>query len=91
MNAIRPEDQEVQETQGTTKFRPVLHALTANPGVEMMSYASGRQDMITMAQGEGDVPTPDFIIDAVTNALHEGKTFYGPTLGLESLRQSLSD
>ncbi|MGB0718886.1 MAG: pyridoxal phosphate-dependent aminotransferase [Bdellovibrionales bacterium] len=91
MNAIRPEDQDVNEVRGQAKFRPVLHALTANPGVEMMSYAAGRQDMITMAQGEGDVPTPDFIVDAVTNALHEGKTFYGPTLGLSALRESLSD
>ncbi|MGH1398147.1 MAG: aminotransferase class I/II-fold pyridoxal phosphate-dependent enzyme, partial [Alphaproteobacteria bacterium] len=91
MNAIRPEDQDVNEIRGTSKFRPVLHALTANPGVEMMSYASGKQDMITMGQGEGDVPTPDFIVDAVSNALRDGKTFYGPTLGLESLRQSLSD
>ncbi len=90
MNTIKPEDQEVNEIRGTTKFRPVLHALTANPGVEMMRYASGKRDMITMGQGEGDVPTPDFIVDAVTNALNEGKTFYGPTLGLEDLRQSLS-
>jgi aspartate/methionine/tyrosine aminotransferase len=90
MNAIRPEDQAVNETQGQTKFRPVLHALTANPGVELMTYASGKQDMITMGQGEGDIPTPDFIVDAVTGALKDGKTFYGPTLGLEDLRQSLS-
>ena len=91
MNAVRPEDQDVQEIRGTAKFRPVLHALTANPGVEMMSYASGKRDMITMGQGEGDIPTPDFIVDAVSNALRDGKTFYGPTLGLESLRQSLSE
>ena len=91
MNAIRPEDQEVQEIKGQAKFRPVLHALTANPGVELMTYASGKQDMITMGQGEGDVPTPDFIVDAVTQALKDGKTFYGPTLGMEGLRQSLSN
>ncbi len=91
MNAIRPEDQDVHETGQTMKFRPVLHALTANPGVEMMSYAAGKRDMITMAQGEGDVPTPDFIIDATTNAMKEGKMSYGPTLGQEPLRKSLSD
>ena len=88
---IKPEDQDVHEVRGTLKFRPVLHALTANPGVQMMSYAAGKQDMITMGQGEGDVPTPDFIVDAVTKALHDGKTFYGPTLGIEPLRQSISD
>jgi len=91
MNTIRPEDQDMQEVRGTSKFRPVLHALTANPGVEMMSYAAGKRDMITMGQGEGDAPTPDFIIDATTKAMKEGKMFYGPTLGQEPLRQSLSD
>lgn len=88
---LKPEDRDVHETRGQMKFRPVLHALTANPGVEMMSYAAGKRDMITMGQGEGDVPTPDFITDAVTKAMQDGKTFYGPTLGQESLRQSLSD
>jgi len=91
MNAIRPEDQDMNESSGQTKFRPVLHALTANPGVELMTYASGKQDMITMGQGEGDVPTPDFIVNAVTQALQDGKTFYGPTLGLSDLRNSLSN
>ena len=42
MNTIKPEDQDVHETHGTLKFRPVLHALTANPGVQMMSYAAGK-------------------------------------------------
>ncbi|MGH1456160.1 MAG: pyridoxal phosphate-dependent aminotransferase [Alphaproteobacteria bacterium] len=73
------------------KFRPVLHALTANPGAEMMRYAEGKQDMITLGQGEGDSPTPDFICEAVMDALRNGKTFYGPVLGSNTLRQTLSD
>ncbi len=73
------------------KFRPVLHALTANPGVQMMSYARGKDNMITLAQGEGDSPTPDFIIDAVVNAMREGKTYYGPVLGIDPLRSAISD
>ena len=73
------------------KFRPVLHALTANPGAEMMRYADGKKDMITLGQGEGDAPTPDFICDAVAQALKEGKTFYGPVLGSNELRACLSD
>ncbi len=73
------------------KFRPVLHALTANPGAEMMRYAQGKQDIITLGQGEGDAPTPDFILNATMNAMRDGKTFYGPVLGRDELRQSLSD
>ncbi len=72
------------------KFRPVLHALTANPGAEMMRYAQGKQDIITLGQGEGDAPTPDFIVNATVNAMRDGKTFYGPVLGKDELRETLS-
>ncbi len=73
------------------KFRPVLHALTANPGTQMMQYAQGKSDIITLGQGEGDAPTPDFICDAASTALKDGCTFYAPVLGRDELRQSLSD
>lgn len=93
MNSIslKPEDQDINESHTGPKFRPVLHALTANPGVEMMGYAAGRENLITLAQGEGDLPTPDFIIEAVMQAMKDGKTFYGPVLGQEALRQSIAD
>ncbi len=80
-----------QDKPNERKFRPVLHALTANPGAEMMRYAQGKDDIITLGQGEGDAPTPDFICDATAKALKDGKTFYGPVLGSHELRQSLSD
>jgi len=72
----------VNEKQTGMKFRPVLHALTSNPGVEVMDYAQGRNDMITLAQGEGDRPTPDFICDATMKAMKEGHTYYGHVLYL---------
>lgn len=90
-NTDHPDLQEISETRtDKPKFRPVLHALTSNPGVQMMDYAQNKQDMITLAQGEGSEPTPDFIVDAVTSALKDGKTFYGPVLGLQVLREALS-
>lgn len=73
------------------KFRPVLQALTANPGAEMMRYAQDKDDIITLGQGEGDTPTPDFICEAAANAMRDGRTFYGPVLGRRELRRSLSD
>ena len=83
-------DETVDEIRQGPKFRPVLHALTANPGVEMMNYASGKDNMITMAQGEGDSPTPDFIAKAAFDAMQNGHTVYGPTLGQMPLREALS-
>jgi aspartate aminotransferase len=47
--------------------------------------------MITLGQGEGDSPTPDFIARAAFNAMQDGKTIYGPTLGQDPLRESISD
>ena len=84
-------DETVDESRGGPKFRPVLHALTSNPGVEMMNYASGKNDMITLAQGEGDAPTPDFIARAAFTAMQDGHTVYGPTLGQAALRETLSE
>jgi len=83
-------DETVNEVRRGPKFRPVLHALTSNPGVEMMNYAAGKDNMITLAQGEGDAPTPDFIARAAFNAMQDGHTVYGPTLGQTALRESLS-
>ncbi len=84
-------DETVNEIRKGPKFRPVLHALTSNPGVEMMNYAAGKDNMITLAQGEGDSPTPDFIARAAFTAMQDGHTVYGPTLGQMPLRESLSN
>ena len=54
----KPGDEMINEIRQGVKFRPVLHALTANPGAELMRYAAGRENMITLGQGEGDAPTP---------------------------------
>lgn len=84
-------EKQIDKNHGGMKFRPVLHALTANPGVEVMDYAQGRRDMITLAQGEGDQPTPDFICEATMKAMKDGSTYYGPTLGLDRFREAISD
>lgn len=86
-----PGDEMINEIRQGVKFRPVLHALTQNPGAELMRYAAGRENMITLGQGEGDAPTPDFICRATYKAMQDGKTFYGPTLGQTPLRDAISD
>lgn len=85
------DNQEQPLTHRKRHFRPVLHALTANPGVEMMSYAQGKEDIIALGQGEGDSPTPDFICEATMQAMKDGHTFYGQVLGRSELRETISD
>lgn len=74
----------------TEKFRPILQNLTKNPGAEMLRYGWKREDVISLGQGEGCAPTPDFINEATYNALQNGKTHYGPVLGQPALREEIS-
>lgn len=69
-----------------------LCGLSPNIAAELMNYAREKgDDVISLAQGEGCMSTPDFITDAATKALKDGKTFYGRPLGLPELRAEISD
>lgn len=69
-----------------------LYNMNPNVGAELMNYARAKGgDIISLAQGEGCMPTPPFIIEAATRAMTEGQTFYSRPLGLPELRQELSD
>lgn len=71
-------------------FREKIADLPDNPAAEILRYARGREGVISMAQGEGSMPTPDFIVDAAHKAMAEGKTFYGPVLGQPAIRETIS-
>lgn len=71
------------------KLRSVIETLSINPGAEIIRYARGHEGAISLGQGEGDAPTPDFIVAAAAQAMREGKTFYGPVLGCEPLRAEI--
>jgi aspartate aminotransferase len=47
-------------------------------------------DLIMLAVGEGDLPTPKFIADAAYRSMLAGETFYTPKRGIAELRQSLA-
>lgn len=58
--------------------------------VELVNYARGRQGLIPLWVGEGDLPTPEFIKKATKDSLDAGETFYTWQRGLPELRQALS-
>lgn len=68
-------------------------ALAAPPSgiIEVVNYARGREGLIPLWAGEGDLPSPDFINKAASDALLGGETFYTWQRGIPELRQSLSD
>ncbi|PDT37430.1 aspartate aminotransferase [Rhizobium sp. M10] len=59
--------------------------------VEVVNYARGRQGLLPLWVGEGDLPTPDFISRAAMEALASGETFYTWQCGIPELRRALSD
>ncbi len=75
-------------------FKGVLENLASNPGDAILRYTQEKiaqgQEIISLVQGQSDLKTPDFIINATTKAMQDGKTFYGPTPGQPFLRESLS-
>lgn len=71
-------------------FRQTVQNLPPNPGAEMLRYGWSRDDVISLGQGEGCAPTPDFIIKGANEAMAQGKTHYGPVLGQPALRDEIS-
>ncbi len=58
--------------------------------VELVNYARGRDGLIPLWVGEGDLPTPDFILQAAQASLSAGETFYTWQRGVPPLREALS-
>lgn len=58
--------------------------------VEVMNHGRGRQGLIPLWAGEGDLPTASFICDAAARALADGETFYTWNLGIPDYRQAIS-
>ncbi len=58
--------------------------------VEVFNYGRGRQGLIPMWAGEGDLPTPDFIYEAAVRSLRDGETFYTAQRGIPEVRVALA-
>lgn len=58
--------------------------------VEIFNEGWGRDDLIPLWAGEGDLPTPDFIVEAAKASLDRGETFYTYQRGIPPLREALA-
>ncbi len=58
--------------------------------VEIINYARGRDGLLPLWAGEGDLPSPDFVNRAASAALLAGETFYTWQRGIPDLREALS-
>ncbi len=71
-------------------IRPEVMLLPRSGIEEVFSYGLGRQGLIPLWVGEGDLPTPDFICDAAVRALAAGETFYTHQGGIPDLRAAIA-
>lgn len=62
-----------------------------NSGIsDIIDYAIGRDNLIKLWVGEGDLPSPEFINHAAVQSLNAGETFYTYQRGIPELRAALS-
>ncbi|KQZ15619.1 aspartate aminotransferase [Mesorhizobium sp. Root554] len=58
--------------------------------VAVMNRGRGRDGMIPLWAGEGDMPTPAFVTESARQALASGETFYTWQKGIPELRDALA-
>ena len=72
-------------------LREAAQQLPESGIIEVVNYGRERPGLIPFWVGEGDLPTPGFIQDALVAALRAGHTFYTYQRGLPALRQAIGD
>lgn len=71
-------------------YRSCFDNMSSNLAAELLRYGKSKLNCISLAQGEGSLPTPSFICEEVHRSLSEGKTFYSFGAGLPELRQEIA-
>lgn len=69
---------------------PAARGLEKSGIVDVFDYGRNRQGLIPLWVGEGDLPTPAFISDAIKSSLDRGETFYTYQAGIPALRSAIS-
>ncbi|MBH68688.1 MAG: aspartate aminotransferase [Rhodospirillaceae bacterium] len=67
----------------------IVSEVTETNIVEVAKYGWGRQGLIPLWFGEGDVPTPEFISNSSHESMIRGETFYTDQNGIIELREAL--
>lgn len=72
-------------------LRPAARQAPESGIVAVVNHARGRDGLIPLWVGEGDMPTPAFIHEPAMRGLAQGQTFYTWQRGIPPLRQALAD
>ncbi|MEN5082585.1 pyridoxal phosphate-dependent aminotransferase [Bosea sp. TWI1241] len=71
-------------------LRPEARNAPESGIVEVMNHGRLKQGLIPLWVGEGDLPTPCFIVEAAKRSLDAGETFYTWQRGIPELREALA-
>ncbi len=69
---------------------PEARGTPASGIVELFQYGRGRQGLIPLWVGEGDLRAPACVAEAATRSLTRGETFYSFQSGLPELREAIA-
>ena len=69
---------------------PQAAALETSGIVEVFDYGRNKQGLIPLWVGEGDAPTPAYIVEAAKASLDRGETFYTYQAGVPELRAAIA-
>src|SRR5271166_2119503 len=78
------------ERNWLAEIRPDMRDVAPSGIVEVFNYGRGRQGLIPLWVGEGDLPTPAFISEAAKASLDRGETFYTAQRGVPELRDAIA-
>jgi aspartate/methionine/tyrosine aminotransferase len=72
------------------KLRDEVLGVKESPMVQIATVAESMPGSVKLCYGESDMPTPEFICRAATEAMRDGHTFYTHTAGSAALRQAIA-
>jgi len=78
------------ERNWLAEIRPAMREVAPSGIVEVFDYGRGRQGLIPLWVGEGDLSTPSFISEAAKASLDRGETFYTAQGGIPDLREAIA-
>src|SRR5208283_2093956 len=71
-------------------IHPTVRDAAPSGIVEVFDYGRGRQGLIPLWIGEGDLPAPACVSEAAKASIDRGETFYTAQAGIPALREAIA-
>ena len=78
------------ERNWLAEIHPTVRDAAPSGIVEVFDYGRGRQGLIPLWVGEGDLPTPSVAAEAAKASIDRGETFYTAQAGIPALREAIA-